>query len=212
MGKILEMKLGLVSILSCTALLSACATPLLQSAMPLVKSVAPLMAAAAGGAAQPSTPTILPSANAPKIWLTLSSRGIKFPMSQIASRDGVKVFASVDGSQVFLKSGILIGTRGFGRDLMSAQTMTLANLKPGSEHSRDFYDMDGTDTMIRHSNTCIGEAPIVAADAASHRESCASDIGTIHNEFWLDAGKSIIKSKQWISQGVGYAIIEPKTD
>jgi Group 4 capsule polysaccharide lipoprotein gfcB, YjbF len=205
MGKVLEMKLRLVSLLTSAALLSACNLPVLKSAVPMI-------AAAAGAATAPSTPTTTAAPDAPQIWLTLKSRGVKFPMAQIANHDGVKIFASNDGSQVFLKNGVLVGTRGFGRDLMSADTVAPANLKVAAEYHRDFFDMDGTDTMIRHSNRCLVEALPTAEGAATVSEACASDIGTIHNEYWLGSGQSIVKSKQWVSQGVGYAIIEPKTD
>lgn len=206
MGTVLEMNLRLAILLICTAGLSACG-------LPVIKSAVPLITAAAGGVVQPATPTTAPPApDAEQIWLTLKSRGIKFPMAQIASRDGVKIFAAADGAQVFLKNGILVGTRGFGRDLMSADSASLADLTGGVEHHRDFYDMDGTDTMIRHSYTCTID-PVDPTNAnAGIVEACASDIGTIHNEYWINAGKSVVKSKQWISQGVGYAIVEPKTD
>jgi hypothetical protein len=212
MGTVLEMSLRLISMMICAASLSACGSSVIKSAVPLLKSAVPMVAAVAGGAAQPSTPTIAAPSDASKIWLTLPSRSVKFEMAQISNNKGVTVFAAKDGSQVFLKGSILVGTRGFGRDLMSADGVALADLTGAVDHRRDFYDLDGTDTMIRHSFSCKADPVTDGADQPTAIEACASEIGTIHNEYWFGAGNSVVKSKQWISQGVGYAIIEPKTD
>lgn len=153
-------------------------------------------------------PAVKPAAGAPQIWLTLFSRGIKFPMTQISQRDGVTIYAAKDGVQVFLRNGILIGTRGLGRDLMSADAPTPAGLRAGAAHQRSYYDLDGTDTTIRHVFTCTVERDSAANNAIA--EACTADIGTIRNQYWLDSAGSVIKSKQWVSQGVGYAAVERK--
>lgn len=153
-------------------------------------------------------PAVTPAAGAPQIWLTLVSRGIKFPMSQVSLRDGVAIYASKDGSQVFLRNGILIGTRGFGRDLMSANAPSAAALRSGAAHQRSYYDLDGADTTIRHVFTCtVGRDP---AEGNAIAESCTADIGTIRNQYWFDSAGSVSKSRQWVSKGVGYAAVERK--
>lgn len=203
----------LASLLICAASLAACGSSVLKSAGPLLKSAVPMVAAVAGGTVQPATPTVAPpSADAPKIWVTLPSRGVKFEMAQVSNNKGVTIFAAKDGSQVFIRGSILVGTRGFGRDLMSADGVAVADLTGAVEHRRDFYDLDGTDKMIRHSFSCKADPVTVGADQPTAIEACAGEIGTIHNEYWITAGNSVVKSKQWISQGVGYAIIEPKTE
>lgn len=153
-------------------------------------------------------PAVKPVAGAPQIWLTLVSRGIKFPMSQVGLRDGVAIYASKDGSQVFLRNGVLIATRGFGRDLMSADAPSAATLRAGTAHKRSYYDLDGTDTTIRHVFNCN-----VERDTAENNgivEDCTTDIGTIRNQYWFDSAGSVSKSRQWVSQGVGYAAVERK--
>jgi hypothetical protein len=151
------------------------------------------------------SPAVKPAAGAPQIWLTLVSRGIKFPMSQISQRDGVTIYASKDGTQVFLRNGILIG---LGRDLMSADAPSPAALRAGSPHQRSYYDIDGTDTTIRHVFTCTVERDTAAGNAIA--EACTADIGTIRNQYWFDSAGSVSKSRQWVSQGVGYAAVERK--
>lgn len=154
------------------------------------------------------SPAVKPAAGAPQIWLSLLSRGIKFPMTQVATRDGVTIYASKDGAQVFLRNGILIGTRGLGRDLMSADAPNPAALRSGAPHQRSYYDLDGTDTMIRHVFTCTVERDLAGENGVV--EACTADIGRIRNQYWFDSAGSVSKSRQWVSQGVGYAAVERK--
>lgn len=177
--------------------LAGCATPIVQ------KTVGTVM-----GTNAATAPMVKPGKDAPQIWMTMVSLGIKFPMSQLQVRDGVTIYASKDGSQAFMRNGILIGTRGFGRDLMSAEAPSAATLRAGAPHQRSYYDMDGTDTMFRHRYACtVARDP---ADAGHVTEDCTADIGSIRNQFWFDSADSISKSRQWVSQGVGYVAVERK--
>lgn len=166
-------------------------------------------------AGTPGTPTVQPAAGAPQIWLTLPQRGVKFSMSLLEQDGPVTVWAAKDGSQVALRNGFLISTRGFGRDLMSAEAPSISTLTSGQAHQRSYFDLDGTDTTIRHSFTCTVEAGDKASEVPGTRhivEACAAEIGTIRNEFWVDSAGSLRKSKQWVSQGVGYAAVDRKLD
>ena len=169
---------------------------------------AAIKTAARGLVGPTGSPAVKPAAGAPQIWLTLVSRGIKFPMSQIGQRDGVTTYASKDGAQVFLRNGMLIGTRGLGRDLMSADAPSPAALRAGAAHQRSYYDLDGSDTTVRHVFTCSVEQDLAAANGMV--DVCKSDIGLIRNQYWFDSAGSISKSRQWVSQGVGYAAVERK--
>lgn len=183
-------------------LLAGCGSPLLKTGLSRF-------------AGTPGTATVQPAAGAPEIWLTLPQRGVKFSMS-LLERDGpVSVWAAKDGSQVALRNGFLISTRGFGRDLMSAEAPSVATLTSGQPHQRSYFDLDGTDTTIRHTFTCTVEAGDKAAEMPGTRhliEACAAEIGTIRNEFWIDSAGGMRKSKQWVSQGVGYAAVDRKLD
>ena len=187
----LALSAGLAAVLT----LAACGSPA-------------LMKAVSSAAGSTNSASAQPAVGAPQIWLTLVSRGVKFPMSQLAVRDGVAIYASKDGSQVFLRNGILVGTRGFGLDLMSADAPTAATLRAGAAHQRSYYDLDGTDTTIRHVFTCTVERDAAAGNAIT--EACTADIGTIRNQYWFDSAGSVSKSRQWVSQGVGYAAVERK--
>lgn len=151
-----------------------------------------------------------PAAGAPAIWVTLAAKGIKFSMAKLGTDAAVAVWAAKDGSQMALRDGVLINTRGFGMDLMSAQAPSLATLVKMGGHNRIYYDLDGSDTMRSHSFKCTSE-PGAAGDKQFARhivENCVGDLGTLQNDYWLDSSGRVAASRQWVSQGVGYAAIE----
>lgn len=200
MGKILEMtlqpmfRLFLALILS--AALTGCGLPLVKGALSRV-----------GGPT--ATPVTKPAKDSPQIAMTLVSRGIKFPMQQLDSQGNIVVWAAADGVQVALKDGVLISTRGFGMDLMSADVPTVAALS--GDHNRTHHYLDGTDRPIRRAYVCstVAAAGGDAVPNTTHlQESCVSDAGSITNDFWISGGNRIVKSRQWVSQGVGYAIFD----
>ncbi len=171
------------------------------------KVAAPVVGIFSGARSQ-AAPATLPK-DAPSTMVTLRSRGIKFPMTVI-DRDGSgTILAGIDGSQMILRDGVLIGTRGFGLDLMSATVPTVGELVGGATtHERRADYLDGTDSPDRRSYTC--ETKPGAGDSGpktAHHilEVCRGREGRITNEYWIDGGLRIVQSKQWVSQGVGYA-------
>ncbi len=193
------MTLRIMSVIALLTFLSGCA------ASPLSQIVLSKMAGSATGAATQ------PDQTADQKWITLVNRGVKFQVAQLSERDGVTVWAARDGTQVFLRGSMVVGTRGFGRDLMSADVPTTPTLLEGRVHQRTYFDMDGTDTMIAHVFTCtttLKEAKDTVFGSTHLFEKCLGDLGTIENTFLVSAAGSVLKSKQWISQGIGYAAFD----
>ena len=193
------MTLRIMSVIALMTSLSGCA------ASPLSQIVLSKMAGSATGAATQ------PDQTADQKWITLVNRGVKFQVAQLSERDGVTVWAARDGTQVFLRGSMVVGTRGFGRDLMSADVPTTPTLLEGRAHQRTYFDMDGTDTMISHVFTCtttLKEAKDFVFGSTHVVEKCLGDLGTIENTFLVSAAGSVLKSRQWISQGIGYAAFD----
>jgi hypothetical protein len=155
----------------------------------------------------PSAPQVLPAKGAPEIWVTLPGAGVKFAMARLQSRDGVEVFSAQDGTQIFFRDGMIIGSRGFGQDLMSAQAPAMATVLRGQPHQRVYFQMDGTDTMQREDFACKVQP---AAAASTLDELCESPLRVIRNQFTLNGVGKVLKSRQWLSKGVGFVIIEAK--
>ncbi len=168
----------------------------------------------------PSAPQVQPAAGAPAIWLTLPNKGVKFAMGLLESRDGVNIYASPDGTQVFLRDGMIIATRGFGPDLMSSEAPAMATVLSQTPHRRVMFQLDGTDTMQSEVFNCRVQptAPKPGAGAQTEGAStvvmldeiCENPLRTIRNQYTLGRVGTVVKSRQWVTKGVGYAIVEAK--
>ena len=194
----MKSRIAILAVLTLTGL-AGCTSSIVQAGM--------------GRLSKPSTTSVTkPAEGAPAIWATLPVRNTKFSMAKLAEIDGVTVWQAKDGSQLATRSGMLLNTRNFGRDLMSAQVPTLATISSGKPYNRIYFDLDGTDTMQRHDFSCTGSAGSTEGTPFARHlvEDCTAVIGTIRNEFWLDSGGRIAKSLQWVSQGVGYVAVEKK--
>lgn len=188
----------LVAVLS-SVLLAGCSSPF----------VAASIARAAG---EVGLPAVQPAAGAPQIYVTLLSAAIKFPMA-LLDRDGANtVWAASDGAQIFLRNGMLVGTRGLGRDLMSAQVPSPSTIAAKAAHDRSYFDLDGADRMIRYDFTCQVENAEPGSEIAGTQhyvEDCTGAFGRIKNHYWIDRSGNVQKSAQWVSETVGYLVIAP---
>jgi hypothetical protein len=198
MGEVLEMIRKTVLSLLATAWIAGCTSPI---AGKLAESLVGVT---------PASPQLMPAKGAPEIWLTLPNKGVKFAMARLQSRDGVDIFAAQDGTQIFLRDGMLIGSRGFGQDLMSAQAPAMATVLNRTPHQRVYFQMDGTDTMQREDFNCRLIDDDKAGIEGVIDELCESQLRLIRNQFTRNAAGTVIKSRQWLSKGVGFVIIEAK--
>ena len=196
-GRVPSLGIGLIAALG---LLAGC------SAVPLAKAA---LSRVGGGAA----PIIAkPAKDSAAIMMTLVSRKIKFPIQQLAVKADVILWASADGAQVALRDGMLISTRGFGMDLMSADVPSVdVLLDSNPQHARVNTFLDGLDAPVRRAYDCV--VTPVTGDAEPQTEyhvleTCQSEAGIIKNIYWIDKALVVVKSKQWISSGVGYAIFD----
>lgn len=172
--------------------------------------VAARLAASLSGTSS-APPAAKPAAAAPKISVLMRQRGVQFNMAQIEQDGAHRVYASNDGAQLVLTSGILSATRGFGGDLMSSQAPDLATLTDATpQHRRVRHFLDGADTPQRVSFDCtVARADPVPADAGLHLvETCTSDSVTTRNDYWIGSGQSVVKSREFVSTRVGYVEIE----
>ena len=120
--------------------------------------------------------------------------------------EDVEIWAVSDGPQVFIKDGMIIGTRGFGPDLMSAQAPSLATIQALRDHSRVYNELDGTDRLITQSFTCSVETSSNTATQLTLDEVCRNAETVLRNRFVFDGNSNLQASKQWISTDGGFAI------
>ena len=201
MGKVLEMMARLILALALVSgLVSGCGG---KAAAVLA---VPLQAALGGTAAAPGSGAV---AKGPSLLASLPAQGRVLQL-YVLDRDGpVTTWATPDGLQIMLRDGMLIQTRGIGMDMMSATVPTLGQISAMSAHNRSHYFLEGSDTPFRRDYACTvaqGAADKALPNARHLVETCTGSAGFITNHYWLQGGK-LLKSQQWVSQGVGYAVM-----
>ena len=131
----------------------------------------------------------------------------------------VEMWKSSDNALVFLRNGVVVGTRGVGGDIISADAaLTVRALQNRASASglRQYIISDGDVTTTRMQFQCIvnaiGSERIVIVNhefGATHiRETCiggaAGDM-RINNEYWVQENSGLVrKSRQWVGPASGY--------
>lgn len=122
-----------------------------------------------------------------------------------------------------LRDGVLVGTRGLGGDMISAQggpiLATLRGKGTGQGAKRQVYSaLDNKavpmDFVCAVDN--LGSETIVIVQrrhATRHlRETCELNDGSIVNDFWVDSrGSTVWRSRQWAGPNIGYITVQQLT-
>ncbi len=152
----------------------------------------------------------------PLMLVTIEARGATGVVAPAGRNGGVETWASADGKTLALRDGMLVATRGFGPDLISAATPSAAQVAAGGSWTRLYVTLDGEDRTVpaRHACTAApaGAERLViverAYDTRRMRETCTGPGGaSIVNDFWFDAGGVLRQSRQWTGGPGGYVAI-----
>ncbi len=131
----------------------------------------------------------------------------------------ITVWQSSDAAQIVLRDGVLVTTRGVGRDLLSSDvTSTIAAVTArrsgAGERSMVLQQGDNTYTTLRLQCDIanLGQAPLAIGSntlaTTRLRETCRGPTGTFANDYWVQSGNNKIrKSRQWVGPTVGYYTI-----
>jgi hypothetical protein len=120
---------------------------------------------------------------------------------------------SEDGLSMTFEHGVLIGTRGFGFDMMAAEVSgTLTGFSGASSYSRTYDFLDGLNQIRRPIFKCqtteVREEIIEIADRSYavtvFEELCVGETNTFTNIYRKDTNGTIRQSRQWVSPDLGY--------
>lgn len=163
-------------------------------------------ALASGGSPQGTLQVIIPAYNA------------RAELSLLTSRGDIQDWRASDGSSIVMSDGMLVGTRGLGADLFSAEAPGLirALLSGRGTVKRQHLYLDGEGATSRVLYVCsvsIAKDPpkrVGMASAGGDRhlvEHCVSELPKaveFTNIYWLSSGdKEIKRSRQWVSTKIG---------
>lgn len=135
-----------------------------------------------------------------------------------ATNGATTTWMSPDGISVTLNGAILQATRGLGPDLMGADTAGVRDLIAGRAQkiTRRYSYLDGGDRTVILNFGCEVRSrtpePIEIFErryaTTKVEEYCeGSGIG-FTNFYWADASGTVWKSRQFVSPGIAYAMIE----
>ena len=130
-----------------------------------------------------------------------------------------EIWESSDKAQIFLRNGVVVGSRGVGGDIISADAASTGRAleqRALSEGLRSFVVSDGDNTTTDYRFLCKvtnrGREKISVSnqsfDVDRLQEVCVdADDGAnkLRNDFWVERATGLVrKSRQWMGPRVGY--------
>lgn len=123
----------------------------------------------------------------------------------------VRTWTTVDRQTVSVRGGRIVATRGLGADLMSttaqgpAQTFFVATTLDAAHATVQFRAICSlagsvSESVVLSSGERIGARKIT--------EDCRIGDQRVTNEFWIAVDGRVRKSRQWITEGIGYLAFE----
>lgn len=225
MGKVLEMRAprpALAALAAAALWLVGCGSEGAPPSLPIGAILkAQLGGAAAADAATPAAapdPAMLAEARRalgaggkPVISVIDRSLGLATFMVPLGENRGVVSWANPEYQTIAMRDGVMLATRGFGRDLMSAEVPTAEHLRTArGGHMRVHFVLDGADQTLRQTFDCrlseVGTEVIsvlgLSYSARRVDEVCTGAEGTLTNSYWFDGTGRIRQSRQVRALGV----------
>ncbi|KFE33837.1 YjbF family lipoprotein [Thioclava atlantica] len=173
--------------------------------------------------AQASAPTdpsalatsALQSIKGPVILVTFEASKASTIGAMRGENSAMRTYQTPDQRAFVLRDGLLAGTRGFGRDLMSADTSAAARLiharmQGTAQRVYRYLDGDGQERPLPVSCT-IQPAGTVQQSGISVRqvaEHCEGSGVTLDMSYLVAPDGTILASRQWIGPALGYVAIQ----
>ncbi|MFV0408943.1 MAG: YjbF family lipoprotein [Paracoccus sp. (in: a-proteobacteria)] len=189
----------------------------------------PAVAKVSGGkSAQPKAAPLSPeqmaaralSANpAPLILVGLENTGTVQVMAMVGDNTGMRTYMTPNEQALIIRGGMLVGTRGLGHDLSTAETegtAVLIRARRAGEGKRTMRYLDGEGIERPLPMTCsvaIGGGKNFSFAGSSWTatqvtESCKGGGAEIQNSYLVTASGQIPVSRQWIGPNLDYVSIQ----
>ncbi|MEJ8562005.1 YjbF family lipoprotein [Yoonia sp. GPGPB17] len=147
------------------------------------------------------TPDVVSQLNTRLILIEIPARQAVAILSLVNTNQGVETYLTADGVSISLQDGLVVATRGFGFDLMTADVSEVAaRLRHDMGNAvRIHRYLDGENQIIAQSFRC----DLQFHDALSATETCKSSKVSFTNSYTFNESGRITESKQWVSPEIG---------
>ena len=165
--------------------------------------------------------TALEQGNTPVFHVAAANLNYVNLMTPYGDNAGVKTWSSTNSETMSLRDGMLVATRGFGIDLMSAKTPSIAQIAKGSGGSlRSYYYLDGADQPVRLDYTCVVSSggtdsiSVLGKTYATRKvvEACSGEYDSFDNAYWFDHGLHLRQSSQRVAPALGNLVMQRVVD
>jgi hypothetical protein len=155
----------------------------------------------------------------PLIMVTFETTAATTVLGLYGENGAMRTYATAAEQSLILRQGFLAGTRGFGHDLISADTEAVAALVlKGATGQADkvmrYLDGEGAERPIRL-RCDIESGPLQRVDMAGQNiairqvsETCRSAATSFANSYVVMSDGSLLASRQWIGPELGYIAIQ----
>lgn len=156
----------------------------------------------------------------PQVLVSLEGFNYRSVFSLSSRNDGVATYVNDQGASVSLRDGMLVATRGFSADIMSADAtgsaQALASGAPGTFYPRFQTTLDGESAVQYQTQQCEMAEWMIETITISDRvhdtvrltERCFLPDTAEINTYWLDSSRTVLKSRQWMGPRLGHMTIE----
>ncbi|MGQ0609637.1 MAG: YjbF family lipoprotein [Paracoccaceae bacterium] len=235
MGKVLEMSPLRPALAAAVLWLAGCGSEGGPPALPIGAILKAQLGGATATAASPAPapdpapdPAMLAEARRalgaggkPVISVTDRSLGLATFMVPLGENGGVVSWANPEYQTIAMRDGVMLATRGFGRDLISAEVPTAEHLRNArGGHRRVHYVLDGADQTLRLDFDCrlsVAGTETISILGLSHLvrrvdEVCTGAEGALTNSYWFDTSGRIRQSRQVRALGAESLIFQAIID
>ncbi len=156
----------------------------------------------------------------PQVLVSIEGFNYQSVFSLQSRNDDVATFVNAQGASVSLRDGMLVATRGFSADIMSADASASARALvsggPGDFYPRFQTTLDGESAVQYQTQQCEMAERVTETITISDRvhdtvrltERCFLPDGAEINTYWLGRSGTVLKSRQWMGPWLGHMTIE----
>jgi hypothetical protein len=227
MGAVLAMTMQSFLRASCVSLslmaLAACGTESQGPAAQALNIVTSLVQS--GPKAKPPGPDdlltrdVIDTVTVPYAMLGVERREAYVTMTLAGQNGAYDSWVTADGAGIVLRNNVLTGTKGLGKDLVTADVGEISNLLRSGQNGaisrvHEYTNGEGRNFTLRYACTLSPagtEAITIIGKTYQTRvisEVCTSNQDTFQNRYWIGQSDGVMwQSRQWVSDDVGHLLL-----